>query len=34
MEENIIETKGFDFAVRMVRLYQYLTVEKKRIYYV
>lgn len=29
MEENIIETKGFDFAVRMVRLYQYLTVEKK-----
>lgn len=27
--ENIIEVKSFDFAVRIVRLYQYLSNEKK-----
>lgn len=27
--DNIIEQKSFDFAVRMVRLYQYLSGEKK-----
>ncbi len=27
--ENIIEAKSFDFAVRIVKLYQYLTSEKK-----
>ncbi len=26
---NIIETKSFDFAVRIVKLYKYLTAEKK-----
>lgn len=26
---NIIEDKSFDFAVRIVKLYQYLTAEKK-----
>ncbi len=29
MSENIIETKSFDFAVRIVKLYQFLTSEKK-----
>ena len=29
MTENIIETKSFDFAVRIVNLYKYLKVEKK-----
>ncbi len=29
MSENIIETKSFVFAVRIVKLYQYLTSEKK-----
>lgn len=27
--ENIIEKKSFDFAIRIVRLYKYLTEEKK-----
>ena len=27
--ENIIENKSFDFAVRIVNLYKYLTTEKK-----
>ena len=27
--ENVIEIKSFDFAVRIVRLYQYLSNEKK-----
>lgn len=27
--ENVIEQKSFDFAVRMVKLYQYLTAEKR-----
>ena len=27
--ENVIETKSFDFAVRMVNLYKHLTEEKK-----
>lgn len=27
--DNIIEQKSFDFAVRMVRLYQYLSGKKK-----
>ena len=27
--ENIIETKTFEFAVRIVNLYKYLTIEKK-----
>ena len=27
--QNIIETKSFDFAVRIVKLYQYITNEKK-----
>ena len=27
--DNIIESKSFEFAVRIVRLYQYLTAEKK-----
>ncbi len=29
MKENVIETKSFDFAVRIVNLYKYLTTEKK-----
>ena len=29
MKENIIEEKSFDFAVRIVKLYQYLTENKK-----
>ena len=29
MKENIIEVKSFDFAVRTVNLYKYLTTEKK-----
>ena len=29
MSENIIETKSFDFAVRIVGLYKHLTQEKK-----
>ena len=29
MGENIIEKKSFDFAIRIVRLYKYLTEEKK-----
>ena len=28
-KDNIIETKSFDFALRIVKLYKYLTVEKK-----
>ncbi len=27
--ENVIETKSFDFAVRIVNLYKYVTFEKK-----
>lgn len=29
MSENTIENKSFDFAVRMVNLYKYLTTDKK-----
>ena len=29
MSENIIETKSFEFAVRIVKLYQYLSNDKK-----
>ncbi|MFM6006722.1 MAG: four helix bundle protein, partial [Sphaerospermopsis kisseleviana] len=29
MKENIIKEKSFDFAVRIVNLYQYLNNEKK-----
>ena len=29
MKENIIQTKSYAFAVRIVRLYQHLSVEKK-----
>ena len=29
MKDNIIEEKSFDFAVRIVKLYQYLTDNKK-----
>jgi hypothetical protein len=29
MKENIIKEKSFDFAVRVVNLYQYLNNEKK-----
>lgn len=29
MSENIIETKSFKFAIRIVKLYQYLTDSKK-----
>ena len=29
MSENVIETKSFDFAVRIVGLYKHLTQEKK-----
>ena len=29
MEENIIEKKSFEFAVRVVNLYRHLTAEKK-----
>ena len=31
MVENVIENKSFDFAVRIVKLYQYLTAEKKEL---
>ena len=29
MKNNIIKNKSFDFAIRIVKLYQYLTTEKK-----
>lgn len=29
MKENAIESKSFDFAVRIVNLYKYITTEKK-----
>lgn len=29
MEENIVKARSFKFAVRIVKLYQYLCVEKK-----
>ena len=29
MKENIIKNKSFDFAIRVVKLYQYLQTEKK-----
>lgn len=29
MKENIIKSKSFDFAVRIVKLYQYLCLDKK-----
>ncbi|OXB25207.1 hypothetical protein B0A80_01980 [Flavobacterium tructae] len=29
MKENIIKDKSFDFAIRIVKLYQYLSAEKK-----
>ena len=31
MNENIIEIKSFDYAVRIVNLYRYLTEEKKEV---
>ena len=31
MEENIISTKTFNFAIRIVNLYKYLTKEKKEL---
>ena len=30
-EENIINEKSFAFAIRIVKLYKYLTKEKKRV---
>ena len=30
-KDNIIENKSFDFAVRIVNLYKYLTTEKKEV---
>jgi hypothetical protein len=32
MKENVIKTKSFAFALRIIKLYQYLQSEKKRIY--
>ncbi|MBP7305420.1 MAG: four helix bundle protein [Saprospiraceae bacterium] len=29
MKENVIKTKSFAFALRVIKLYQYLLVEKK-----
>jgi four helix bundle protein len=29
MKNNIIKDKSFDFAIRIVKLYQYLSIEKK-----
>ena len=29
MKNNIVKDKSFDFAIRIVKLYQYLSVEKK-----
>ena len=29
MAENIIKTKSFNFALRIVKLYKFLSVEKK-----
>ena len=29
MNENVIEVKSFDYAVRIVNLYRYLTEEKR-----
>ncbi|MEO8239295.1 MAG: four helix bundle protein [Flavobacterium sp.] len=29
MKDNIVKTKSFDFAIRIVKLYQYLCTEKK-----
>lgn len=29
MKENIVKNKSFDFAIHIVRLYQYLSTEKK-----
>ncbi|WP_432220971.1 four helix bundle protein [Flavobacterium sp. TMP13] len=29
MRENIVKTKSFEFAIRIVKLYQYLSVEKR-----
>ncbi len=29
MRENIVNTKSFEFAIRIVKLYQYLSVEKR-----
>ncbi|MBR4873452.1 MAG: four helix bundle protein [Clostridia bacterium] len=29
MKKSIIEVKSFDFAIRIVKLYQYLTLDKK-----
>ena len=31
MADNIIKTKSFGFALRIVKLYQFLSVEKKGI---
>jgi len=33
MKENVILNKSFDFAVRIVNLYKYLTIEKKELSY-
>lgn len=29
MKNNIVKNKSFDFAIRIVKLYQYLSIEKK-----
>ena len=29
MKENVIKNKSFDFAIRIVKLYQYLCADKK-----
>lgn len=29
MKNNVVKNKSFDFAIRIVRLYQYLSIEKK-----
>lgn len=33
MKENVIQLKTFEFAVRIVKLYQYLVEEKKNGYF-
>ena len=32
MKNNVVKNKSFDFAIRIVKLSQYLSNEKKRIY--
>lgn len=31
-EDNIIKQKSFDFAVRIIKLYQYLSSDKKSLF--